>query len=742
MEKRVIGLVFYLLHIIYVQAQDTLNLNFEQVNSNKMPVNWDTEFKQRGASGYHLSLDSLIRQEGKYSLKMINDVNASYKTFGACSYTIPAKYEGSTITLKGYMKTESVKNGFAGLWLRIDGEEGVLKFNNMQKENIKGTNDWKEYIIELELPAEAKNIAFGGKLSGEGIIWVDNYQLLIDGKELNMARLKKETNDNRKYKESSTVSSIELSETTINQLVILGKVWGFLKYYHPAIAKGKYNWDYELFNVMPKVLNAKSELEFTSTLCSWVDSLGKFETAKEKSDNNEIVKQKPDLSWINKSTLGDSLTLNLNNVRNAKRENESYYIGLEEGVGNPKFKNEKSYNSIKYPDAGFRLLCLYRYWNMIQYYFPYKNLIGEDWNVVLKEFIPLYVNASNELEYKLATLKLIARIHDTHATIGGFDCTLEAYKGEYFAPLEISFVENKAVVTDYYDQTLGESTGLKKGDVIESINNKSIEEIIREKLPYTSASNYPRQLRNIALELLRGNDTVITVTWRRAENKHTSKIKCYGKEKFNIYKNYFKTDTCFRILPSGIAYIFPGSIKNKYLQSIMPKVLKTKGLIIDMRCYPSEFIVFTLSDYLQPKKIGFVKFSVGSVTTPGLFTMSHSLEVGRRNKHAYNGKVVIIVDGSTLSNAEYTALALRTVPGSIVIGSTTAGADGDVSKIILPGGILTAISGIGVYYPDGKETQRIGIRPDREVNPTIKGIADGKDELLEKAVEIINATCQ
>jgi C-terminal processing protease CtpA/Prc len=48
------------------------------------------------------------------------------------------------------------------------------------------------------------------------------------------------------------------------------------------------------------------------------------------------------------------------------------------------------------------------------------------------------------------------------------------------------------------------------------------------------------------------------------------------------------------------------------------------------------------------------------------------------------------------------------------------------------------ISGIGVYYPDGTETQRVGIVPDIEIRPTIGGIRNGKDELLEKAIELIN----
>jgi len=84
-------------------------------------------------------------------------------------------------------------------------------------------------------------------------------------------------------------------------------------------------------------------------------------------------------------------------------------------------------------------------------------------------------------------------------------------------------------------------------------------------------------------------------------------------------------------------------------------------------------------------------------------------------------------------------MAYRQFPGSVVIGSTTAGADGNVSDIFLPGNVMTMISGLGIYYPDKSETQRVGIVPDIEVHPTIRGIMEGRDELIEKAVEIIQA---
>jgi C-terminal processing protease CtpA/Prc len=103
----------------------------------------------------------------------------------------------------------------------------------------------------------------------------------------------------------------------------------------------------------------------------------------------------------------------------------------------------------------------------------------------------------------------------------------------------------------------------------------------------------------------------------------------------------------------------------------------------------------------------------------------------------YRGRVVVLVNELSQSQAEYTAMSFRAGRDVTVVGSTTAAADGNVSRILLPGGLRTMISGIGVHYPNGGETQRIGIEPDVLVRPTIEGIRAGRDELMERAVEII-----
>lgn len=713
------------------------NFGFEKITpGNKLPDHW---FKW--GSGYNLLLDTLEKHSGNASLLIEFKGEKSDNFFGCAAYEIPANYEGKQIELNAYLKLKNVEDGSIGLMLRIDGESGTLEFDNMMKKKIKGTVDWTLYSVKLPYPKKAKTIYIGAILSGKGQLWADDFELLIDNIDIREAKLKRPVEymaaGDKEFDNGSNITSIILTESKINDLDILGKIWGFLKYYHPAIAGGRYNWDYELFRVMPGILHSPNQIDRNKLLSDWITGLGKIEPGKQKNKNGKKVKFNPDLAFINNSVLGDTLMLQLSAIKSAKRRDDNYYIGLAAGVGNPEFKNENAYSTMKYPDAGFRLLCLYRYWNIIQYYFPYKNLIEEDWNNVLIEFIPKFINASDELEYKLTVLSLIARVHDTHANIWMKDSALGSYKGLNYSALEIAFIENKAVVKGYYDNDLGEKSGIKSGDVINTINNKPVDEMVKERLPFTPASNYPTKLRNIARDLLRTNDTLLTVSYKRGDSTYISKIACLPSEKIDIYKNY-KKDTCFKLIGSDIAYLYPGTIQNEYLPKIKPELLKTKGLIIDFRCYPSDFIVFSLSEYLLPQKTKFAKFSKGSITAPGLFTMTDAIKAGKKNKEYYKGKVVIIVNENTQSSAEYHTMAYQTAPRARVIGSATAAADGNVSGFTLPGGIKTMISGIGVYYPDGKETQRIGIVPDVEVKPSLKGIAENRDELLEKAIQIIN----
>ncbi|MCX6230231.1 MAG: S41 family peptidase [Bacteroidetes bacterium] len=715
------------------QTNSILNLNFE-VTENGKPIGW----KDFGNSDYKFALDSINVKNGKYAVTI--EFNGEIPKRKAVSYILPNNYDGKKITLSGFIKTENVTAGYAGLLMSI---EPYLAFDNMFKNGIKGTSDWTKYEITLDMnPEKTQQILIGGLLTGKGKMWMDDLKVTIDGKDIkDLKPFEKKplpADTDYQYDRCSQIAMILLDKKNIENLKSLGLIWGFLKYYHPSIAKGTYNWDYELFRILPKILNSENKKKRDELLVQWISGLGQFtEDTVVKADTAK-VKFAPDLDWIKHSDFSDELVTLLLNVKKANRTKEHYYIGLYAGISNPEFKNEYPYISMKYPDPGFRLLTLFRYWNIIQYYFPYKNLIEEDWKNVLEEFIPKIINAKNEKEYTLCVLELIARVHDTHANFWSWNEVMNHFYGINYAAVELTFIENKAVVTGFYNKKYGKESGMEIGDIITVINNETIAEIIKKKLKYTPASNYPTQLRNIAYNLLRSNDSIINIEFIRNDKTEKKALKTFSENKLNINDKYDVKDSCFRLINKDIAYINNGSLKKAYLSGIWKVMEKTKGLIIDIRNYPSDFPIYDLSNYLMPKSKAFVKITNCSIEDPGLFIFTKALNTGKLNNNYYKGKVIILVNENTQSSAEFNAMAYRVHPNAIVIGSTTAGADGNVSGFSLPGGISTMISGTGIYYPDGKETQRIGIVPDIVVKPTIQGIKKGQDELLQKAIDIIN----
>ncbi|MFT3903966.1 MAG: S41 family peptidase [Niabella sp.] len=712
--------------------KSTWNLDFEQVASGQ-PTGWKAGV-MKDTSVYKAGLDSTVVHRGRYAASI--EYESGKNAYSAWSFVLPENYDGRSITLTGYVRTEGVSEGFAGLFMRIDPQVG---FDNMADRGIKGTTGWKKYSITLPMdPGRTKKIVVGGMLVGKGKMWMDDLVVSIDGKDISTLKPVHSFAADRdaSFQDGSGLANINVAGANSDMLYKLGLIWGFLKYYHPRVINGEYNWDFELFRILPRVVNAKDEKEAYKNICAWVGNLGDFKEAPAPAEAPGDVKLFPDLAWITGSGFPDDLTKLLLRVKGADRGNMPYhyYVDLND-AGGADFKNENDYAYMAYPDEGFRLLTLYRYWNMIQYFFPYRNLIGTDWKLVLRKFVPEFTSAKDELGYKLSALRLVASIHDTHAGVVE-DNTIARFLGERNTPLKLSFVEGKAVVTGYYNQKRGEQTGLRPGDVILKIGNKTVAERVGELGRYISASNQSSLLRDITFKIMRSNDSVMHVQYQRGGKKYLADVGTY-----NIYQPVWGglevEPPVFKWVADDIAYLDHGRLKAVDLPDLYPRFKGAKGLIIDMRNYPADDLMYELPKYLNPSGAKYLMMTYASVTSPGLFKFRAPGVTGRDNKDYFKGKVVVLVNEKSQSSSEFHAMAYRTHPNCIVVGSTTAGADGNTTGITLPAGLKTRISGAGVYYPDGRETQRVGIVPDITVRPTISGIINNKDEVLDKAIELI-----
>ncbi|MDD3108775.1 MAG: S41 family peptidase [Alistipes sp.] len=167
---------------------------------------------------------------------------------------------------------------------------------------------------------------------------------------------------------------------------------------------------------------------------------------------------------------------------------------------------------------------------------------------------------------------------------------------------------------------------------------------------------------------------------------------------------------------------------------------KSKAIIADFRDYTNPKTISIIWYCLLPWETHVTTVSLPKKRLPGYFYTRKEYWGGTNCEFVqrYKGKIVALVNERTQSSAEYCTMALQSIPHTIVIGSQTSGADGNVVINQLPGPLQIIFSGLGVYYPDGTPTQRVGVRIDEVVNPTLEGVKAGRDEVLERAIEILN----
>jgi hypothetical protein len=389
------------------------------------------------------------------------------------------------------------------------------------------------------LPGEAQTIHIGAIHSGKGKLWMDNFQLLIDGKDISEAQIiekqKLPADEDIEYAIGSNVTFPVLNESKIRDLELLGKLWGFLKYHHPEVGKGNYNWDNELFRLLPAYLKTENTNERDRLLIDWISKYGAIPICSTCKETPTGAYLKPNLLWVESGNMNSDLKKKIQEIYANRHQEEHYYIKMAPGVGNPDFSNEKPYANMTYPDAGFRLLSLYRYWNMIHYFFPNTYLTDKKWDDVLKEYISIFISAKDRLEYELAAIQIIGDINDTHANLWGGKDAIEGLRGGNFAPFRVQFIEQKLVVTDYYNLEL---KSLEIGDIITHIDGKTVEAIVDSIRKYYPASNEASFLRDISADMLRSNNNAINIRYLSSGQANQKELSLYAGKNLNMYRWY------------------------------------------------------------------------------------------------------------------------------------------------------------------------------------------------------------
>lgn len=86
---------------------------------------------------------------------------------------------GKTIRLSGQIRGQGLSDGFAGLWIRVDGPKGAIVFENMGDNGVTGTRPWELHSVSVPVADDAVAVYCGALLAGNGTAWFDSLDLEV-----------------------------------------------------------------------------------------------------------------------------------------------------------------------------------------------------------------------------------------------------------------------------------------------------------------------------------------------------------------------------------------------------------------------------------------------------------------------------------------------------------------------------------------------------------------------------------
>ena len=401
----------------------------------------------------------------------------------------------------------------------------------------------------------------------------------------------------------------------------------------------------------------------------------------------------------------------------------------------PRWRPDPDYKEMTYPDLPHRLLAAVRIWSVIEYFYPYKALIG-DWNAALTESIPQFIAAVNEDDYAKAVLQMVAKVEDGHSGAFGHPAVARLL-GTWRMPIDVRQVEDRFAVVALR-AALPADADVRVGDVVTAVDGEALAARVTRMRQYVTASTeVSRTNRATAFALMAAKEGSGTLTLTGADGRERT-VQVRRTQAFQPRT----TGEPYSIIDKTIGYVDLTRLTVPQVDVMFEALKGTTAIIFDMRGYPNG-TAWSIAPRINTNgaKVGalFRRAQVSGVSSfeeaASGFFFEQPLPTTDGPK--YTGKTVMLIDDRAISQSEHTALFFEAANGTTFIGTPTAGANGDVTNFSLPGGFRVNFTGHDVRHADGRQLQRVGIQPHIRVAPTIKGLQAGRDEVLERAIGFV-----
>jgi C-terminal processing protease CtpA/Prc len=375
--------------------------------------------------------------------------------------------------------------------------------------------------------------------------------------------------------------------------------------------------------------------------------------------------------------------------------------------------------------------------------------MDRSWDSVLTEFLPRFARAEKSEDYGLLAHEFVAQLQDSHGgALNGLAATARQHVGYPVSSILLRTIRGEMVVVSAEASV---QDRVRVGDVVLAVDGELIA-ARREKLKkYISASTPQIVDRSLAFAVLLGPlDSPARLTLRAPDGAVREESLPRTKDEEDLWPwrgpELERKTPVFSVLPQGYGYIDVVRLNGDRLNPALEAVKTTPALILDLRGRPHDNAASSVSSRLAQKMVRFATIRTPYWESPDSSQkengMDHTVGVDPFWLPKYGGPVVVLINEWNQSAAEHNCLGLKAAAeGRITfLGTPTSGADGAVTFTSMPGGISIRFSGQEVRHADGRQLQRVGIQPDIRVEPTIEGIAAGRDEVLEAAIKFLSAS--
>ena len=541
------------------------------------------------------------------------------------------------------------------------------------------------------------------------------------------------------------------------------KTWNFIKYYHPDLASGKINAD-SLFLVNVKNISAQDD--FNSITEKLTAKLNKKFTASAPAEiSRDVLSKNQNFDWFKKNRKVSSENKDLLNAIYKHRYN---FENLPKGK---LVSDEKKYPFPKTENLPieYRLLALAKIQGIVDYLFPHKYIMDKGFDEFFKNSLDENSKINSRKDFEILLAKFASKLKDSHAFsfYKQLNYKKDIFHGNYLAPFDFQIVDDHILVTHLIFPEICSKAQINIGDKITSINGKSIPQIIKEKGELLSTSNNEKLvyvLSKYENNLIWPDDLSqksIEVKSGKSNKRFSTKIDMVdisNKEKYDFIVTYLQDKIQKRenrkIVHDDVAYFkinhtyqFINKLSDDKMDTVMDSILvdasKKKAIVFDMRAYPDwgGFVHHYVYKYFSPVENYFYKYYAPNLKNIGTFfyleDRAHYFpEIKDKKTYQYQGKVFILVNPESQSASEWYTMSLQNIfPQSLTIGQQSAGADGDLVKVNLPGDYLLEFTGNGIFYPDNSQTQQTGIRINELIKYKDQDFLDKKDLEFERVLK-------